>query len=152
MGVVGDLLVDRREDMVRDDPRVRQAEKITEAAKMRLMTAVDAGDVRESWRLMRIFGRAVLLQGETEDDARVRLGLLAPDDAALRKLARREDLAEPLGDGGRPGLVTMLLGKAAAWLTRIAMARRDAHWAPGRVGLPPFGPDGPGPRERIMDW
>lgn len=138
MGVVGDVLVDRRADMVRDDPRVRQAEKIAEAAKLRLLTAVDASDVRESWRLMGIFGRAVLLQGETEDDVRVRVGLLTPDEAALRRMARRDDLAEPACECRRAGPVAallttavmlltaavMLLARAAAWLATLA-ARRD---------------------------
>jgi hypothetical protein len=133
--------------MVRDDPRVRQSEKITEAAKMRLMTAVDSGNVRESWRLMAIFSRAVLLQGETEDEVRVRVGLLTSDDAVRRRMTRREDLAEPAGERRCSGLVVTLLTMVATWLTTIAArgdARRDARrefrrnprrdvaWAPRR--------------------
>jgi hypothetical protein len=126
VGVLGDVLVDRREDMVRDDPRVRQAEKIAEAAKLRLLTAVNATDVRESWRLMGIFGRAVLLQGETEDEVRVRVGLLSPDEAALRRLARRDDIADPAGERGSAGPVVLLLTMAATWLAALA-ARREAR-------------------------
>jgi hypothetical protein len=126
VGVLGDVLVDRREDMVRDDLRVRQAEKIAEAAKLRLLTAVNATDVRESWRLMAIFGRAVLLQGETEDEVRVRVGLLSPDEAALRKLARRDDLADPAGERRSAGPLVLLLTIAATWLVALA-ARREAR-------------------------
>jgi hypothetical protein len=129
--VIGDALVDRREDMVRDDPRVRQAERIAEAAKIRLMTAVDAGDARESWRLMEVFGRAMLLQRETEDDVRVRAGLLTPAQAALRRVARRADLAAPAARCRRAGPAARLLAAAGAWLavagawlTALAAGRR----------------------------
>lgn len=91
---------------------------------MRLMTAVDAGDVRESWRLMGIFGRAVLLQGETEDDARVRVGLLAPDEAVARRVARRDDLGAPAGGRRGTGPLVALLTIAAARLAALAARLR----------------------------
>lgn len=127
MGVLGDELVDRREDTVRDDPFVRQAGKITENAKHQMMMAVNAEDVRESWRLMRVFARAVILQEDTEDEVRVRIGLLRRDEAALRTVARHATLAEPLGEDRDAGPVARLLAKAAAWLARVAAARRGAR-------------------------
>ena len=125
VSVMGDELLDRRKETVRNDPFVRQAGKITENAKHQLMMAVEADDVRESWRLMRVFSRAVVLREDAEDEVRVRLGLLVQHEAARRKLIRRADLAEPLGAERAPGPVATLLTRAANWLARLAAACAD---------------------------
>ena len=145
VSVMGDELVDRRKETVRNDPFVRQAGKITENAKHQLMMAVEADDVRESWRLMRVFSRAVVLREDAEDEVRVRLGLLVQHEAARRKLIRRADLAEPLGAERAPGPLATVLTRAANWLARLATACADrGYQSVGSSSGAGAGPSGAG--------
>jgi hypothetical protein len=82
--VLGEELVDRRENTVRNDPYVQEAAKIMETARNHLLAAVVEGNVPESRRLMDVFTRATFLKEETEDRVRLRLGLLTQDEAARR--------------------------------------------------------------------
>ena len=92
--VLGEELVDRREDTVRNDPYVREAAKIMETARNHLLTAVVEGDLAESRRLMDVFTRAAILKEETEDRVRVRLGLLTQEEAERRAAARLAPLTD----------------------------------------------------------
>jgi hypothetical protein len=124
MGVLGDELVDRREDTVRTDPHVEQAAKIMESARNQLLRAVVAGDLAESQRLMGIFTNAAVLRDDTEDEVRVRLGLLTQDEVASRAVARRATITTPGVPAstvrGTPNPLLALLRRI-----RLAAARRD---------------------------
>jgi hypothetical protein len=102
--VLGEELVDRREDTVRSDPYVQEAAKIMETARNHLLAAVVAGDVAESRRLMEVFARAAFLKEETEDGLRVWLGLLTQDEVARRAAARRATMPGEALPARRRGL------------------------------------------------
>lgn len=129
MSVLGEELVDRREDTVRNDPYVQEAGKIMETARTHLLAAVVEGDIAESRRLMDVFTRAALLKDETEDGVRMRLGLLTLDEAARRAAARRAPVPDailPPRRGRR--------SRRARWQRRVPAAPRagnlvgDGHW------------------------
>jgi hypothetical protein len=102
--VLGEELVDRREDTVRNDPYVQEAAKIMETARNHLLAAIVEGDIAESRRLMDVFTRAAFLKEETEDRVRVRLGLLTQDEAARRATARRFQVPDSVLPARRRGL------------------------------------------------
>lgn len=104
MRVLGEELVDRREDTVRTDPYVVEATKIMETARNHLLAAVVEGDVAESRRLMDVFARASFLREETEDGVRVRLGLLTQEEARRRTAARLDSVREAVLPLRRRGL------------------------------------------------
>lgn len=113
VSVLGEELIDRREDTVRNNPYVEEAGKIMETARNHLLAAIVAGDIAESRRLMDVFTRAALLKDETEDRVRVRLGLLTQDQAARRAAARRAlvpDGVLPARRRGRPRLRRQAVG------------------------------------------
>jgi CBS domain-containing protein len=124
MGVLGDELVDRREDTVRADPHVQQAAKIMESARNQLLRAIVAGDLAESQRLMGIFTNAAVLRDDTEDELRVRLGLLTQDEVASRAVARRATIATPAVPA-RKVCVTPKPLLALLRRIRLAAVRRD---------------------------
>jgi hypothetical protein len=124
MEVLGDELVDRREDTVRIDPHVQQAAKIMESARNQLLRAVVAGDLVESQRLMGVFANATVLREDTEDEVRVRLGLLTQDEVAGRGGGRGGAISAPAAPARaarvRPNPLLALVRRI-----RLAAARRE---------------------------
>jgi len=90
-------LVSAPDDVVGRDPEVRQARKIADAARSRLLTCVagpeDAVDLLETQRIFDMLWGAQGLVEEAEDRVLVHCGLLTPIEAERRAAARR--LAAP---------------------------------------------------------
>ena len=81
------------DDAVRRDPEVRQARKIADAARSRLVGCVagpqDVVDVAETQRMLDKLKEAQALAEDAEDRVLVHRGLLTPAEAERRAAARR---------------------------------------------------------------
>jgi hypothetical protein len=81
------------DDAVRRDPEVRQARKIADAARSRLVDCVagpdDVVDVVEARRMLDKLTEAQALAEDAEDGVLVHRGLLTPAEAGQRAAARR---------------------------------------------------------------
>jgi hypothetical protein len=81
------------DDAVRRDPEVRQARKIADAARSRLVGCVagpqDVVDLAETQRMLDKLKEAQALAEDAEDRVLVHRGLLTPAEAERRAAARR---------------------------------------------------------------
>ena len=81
------------DDAVRRDPEVRQARKIADAARSRLVGCVagpqDIVDLAETQRMLDKLKEAQALAEDAEDGVLVHRGLLTPAEAERRAAARR---------------------------------------------------------------
>ena len=86
-------------DMIERDPEVRQARRIADAARMRLvacMTGAEDGiDPAEAQRMLDAFRGALAHAEEAEDQVLVHRGLLTSVEAARRAARRRPVTARP---------------------------------------------------------
>jgi len=87
------------DDVVRLDPEVRQARKIADAARSRLLGCVaepqEAVDLAQAQRMLDKLKEAQTLAEDAEDRVLVHRGLLTPAEAQRRAAARR-----PVGAAG----------------------------------------------------
>lgn len=114
-------LVGRQDDMVQQDPEVRQARKIADAARFRLLTFVagagEAVDLTETRRIFELLGEAQALVEDAEDRVLVHQGLLTPAEGERRAAARRP---------ARPGLLALPAPKRAQDTAGVAGPARAA--------------------------
>ena len=93
-------LVGGPEDIVGLDPEVRQARKIADAARSRLLTCIagpgEAVDLLETRRIFDLLWEAQSLVEDAEDRVLVHRGLLTPAEAERRAAARRPPVAGAL--------------------------------------------------------
>jgi hypothetical protein len=86
-------LVGSPDDVVRQDPEVRQARKIADAARSRLLTCIagpeEVVDMVQTHRIFDLLGEAQALVEDAEDRVLVHRGLLTPVEAERRAAARR---------------------------------------------------------------
>jgi hypothetical protein len=91
--------------MVRQDPEARQARKIADAARSRLLACIagpeEVVDMVQTQRIFDMLWEAQALADDAEDRVLVHRGLLTPAEAELRSAARRP--AAP-GASALPGL------------------------------------------------
>jgi hypothetical protein len=95
------------DDAVRRDPEVRQARKIADAARSRLLACVagpeEVVDLVQTQRMLDKLKEAQALAEDAEDRVLVHRGLLTPAEAEQRAAARRpagagrRDVQEPAG-------------------------------------------------------
>jgi hypothetical protein len=95
------------DDAVRRDPEVRQARKIADAARSRLLACVagsqEVVDLVQTQRMLDKLKEAQTLAEDAEDRVMVHRGLLTPAEAEQRAAARRpagsgrRDVQEPAG-------------------------------------------------------
>ena len=130
--------------MIEQDPEVRQARRIADVARTRLVASMtgsqDVIDLTEAQRMLDAFRNAVAHAEEAEDQVLVHRGLLTADEAGRRAARRRPAAAQPeraprpapdagderrarlLGIAGR--VVAGALALAAAGGLGLALARR----------------------------
>jgi hypothetical protein len=86
-------LVGGPEDVVRQDPEVRQARKIADAARSRLLACIagpeEVVDMVQAQRIFDMLWEAQALVDDAEDRVLVHRGLLTPAEAERRAAARR---------------------------------------------------------------
>jgi hypothetical protein len=86
-------LVGGPDDVVRQDPEVRQARKIADAARSRLLTCIagseEVVDMVATQRIFDMLGEAQALAEDAEDRVLAHRGLLSPAEAGRRAAARR---------------------------------------------------------------
>ena len=86
-------LVGGPDDVVRLDPEVRQARKIADAARSRLLTCIagpeEVVDMVQTQRIFDMLWEAQALVEDAEDRVLVHRGLLIPAEAERRAAARR---------------------------------------------------------------
>jgi hypothetical protein len=86
-------LVGGPDDLVRQDPEVRQARKIADAARSRLLTCIagpeEVVDMVQTQRIFDMLWEAQALAEDAEDRVLVHRGLLTPAEAERRAAARR---------------------------------------------------------------
>jgi hypothetical protein len=86
-------LVGGPEDVVRQDPEVRQARKIADAARSRLLACIagpeEVVDMVQTQRIFDMLWEAQALVEDAEDRVLVHRGLLIPAEAERRAAARR---------------------------------------------------------------
>jgi hypothetical protein len=116
-------LIGGPDDLVRQDPEVRQARKIADAARSRLLTCIagpeDVVDMVQTQRFFDMLWEAQELVEDAEDRVLVHRGLLTPAEAerraarrpaapsasALPGLQRAQDPAEVAGPARAAGIV-----------------------------------------------
>ena len=112
MLTAGDALIGDLGDAIEHDPEVRQARRIADAARKRLVVCMtgsqDAIDPREAQRMLDAFRSAVAHAEDAEDRVLLHRGLLTSVEAGQRAARRRPLSAgadEPArtGRGGRGG-------------------------------------------------
>jgi hypothetical protein len=128
--LVGQDLVDGRDDAVQRDPEVQQARKIADAARSRLLSCVagplEAVDLPETQRIFDMLREAEALVEDAEDRVLAHRGLLTPAEAARRATARR------------PAAPSASALPAGAGARRAEAGPRALRFKPGRVpALPP---------------
>jgi hypothetical protein len=137
-------LIGGPDDLVRQDAEVRQARKIADAARSRLLTCIagpeDVVDMVQTQRIFDMLWEAQALVEDAEDRVLVHWGLLTPAEAERRAAARRpaapsasalqalQRAQDPAGAAGPAGIVA-----------RCAEAgTRALQFKPGRMpALPP---------------
>ena len=86
-------LIGGPDDLVRQDPEVRQARKIADAARSRLLTCIagpeDVVDMVQTQRFFDMLWEAQELVEDAEDRVLVHRGLLTPAEAERRAACRR---------------------------------------------------------------
>jgi hypothetical protein len=86
-------LIGGPDDLVRQDPEVRQARKIADAARSRLLTCIagpeDVVDMVQTQRFFDMLWEAQELVEDAEDRVLVHRGLLTPAEAERRAAGRR---------------------------------------------------------------
>jgi hypothetical protein len=86
-------LVGGPEDVVRQDPEVRQARKIADAARSRLLACIagpeEVVDMVQAQRIFDMLWEAQALVDDAEDRVLVHRGLLTPAEAERRAAVRR---------------------------------------------------------------
>jgi hypothetical protein len=140
-------LVGDPHDVVREDPEVRQARKIADAARSRLLTCIagpeEVVDMVQTRRIFDMLGEAQALVEDAEDRVLVHRGLLTPAEAEQRTAPRRpaapsasalsalQRAQDPAGVAGS--------ARAAGIVAHCAEAgTRARQFKPGRVPtLPP---------------
>ncbi|MGD0702059.1 MAG: hypothetical protein ABSA02_19510 [Trebonia sp.] len=140
-------LVGAQDDVVQQDPEVRQARKIADAARSRLLTCVAgaeaAVDLSETQRIFELLGEAQALVEDAEDRVLVHRGLLTPAEAGRRAAARRPAppgaSAPPAPERAQDTAGVAGPAHAAGLVARCAEAgTRALKFSPGRVpALPP---------------
>jgi len=141
----GDALIYDLGDAIEHDPEVRQARRIADAARKRLVVCMtgsqDAIDPREAQRMLDAFRSAVAHAEDAEDRVLLHRGLLTAVEAGRRAARRRPVSAEAdepartgrgdgrarrTGRGGRGGVaraVAWALAFVAAGSVGVALAR-----------------------------
>jgi hypothetical protein len=140
-------LIGGPDDLVRQDPEVRQARKIADAARSRLLTCIagpeDVVDMVQTQRFFDMLWEAQELVEDAEDRVLVHRGLLTPAEAERRAAGRRpaapnlsallalQRAQDPAGAAGP--------ARAAGIVARCAEAgRRALQFKSGRMpALPP---------------
>ena len=119
------------DDAVRRDPEVRQARKIADAARSRLLACVagpqEVIDLVQTQRMLDKLKEAQALAEDAEDRVMVHRGLLTPAEAEQRAAARRptgsgrRDVQEPAGVAvsARPAGIVGRYAQARAHLVRF---------------------------------
>jgi hypothetical protein len=139
-------LVGGPDDVVYQDPEVRQARKIADAARSRLLTCVagpeEAVDLLEAQRIFDMLWEAQSLVEDAEDRVLVHRGLLTPAEADRRAAARRPAApsASALSALQRAQDTAGVAGPAhpGGIVARCADAgTRVLKYKPGRVPTPP---------------
>ena len=99
------------DDAVRRDPEVRQARKIADAARSRLLACVagpqEVVDLVQTQRMLDKLKEAQALAEDAEDRVMVHRGLLTPAEAEQRAAARRPAAAGPARDVQEPAGVAV---------------------------------------------
>jgi len=117
------------DDAVRRDPEVRQARKIADAARSRLVGCVagqqEVVDLAETQRMLDKLKEAQALAEDAEDVVLVHRGLLTPAEAERRAAARR-----PAGTAGSAR-------RGAQEPTGVAVSVRSAGLAGRLPAVPP---------------
>jgi hypothetical protein len=117
------------DDAVRRDPEVRQARKIADAARSRLVGCIagpqEAVDLAETQRMLDKLREAQALTEDAEDGVLVHRGLLTPVEAERRAAARR-----PAGAAGSAH-------RGAQEPTGVAVSARSGGLAVRLPSLPP---------------
>jgi hypothetical protein len=140
-------LIGGPDDLVRQDPEVRQARKIVDAARSRLLTCIagpeDVVDMVQTQRFFDMLWEAQELVEDAEDRVLVHRGLLTPAEAERRAVDRRpaapnlsallalQRAQDPAGPAGLP--------RTAGIVARCAQAgTRALTFKSGRMpALPP---------------
>ena len=139
-------LVDGPDDVVCQDPEVRQARKIADAARSRLLTCVagpeEAVDLLQAQRIFDLLWEAQSLVEDTEDRVLVHRGLLTPAEADRRAAARRP-AAPPASAPSALQRAQETAGVAGPAHPEGIVARcadagtRMLQYKPGRMPVPP---------------
>jgi hypothetical protein len=144
-------LVGSQDDVVQQDPEVRQARRIADAARSRLLTLVAGAeepvDLTETQRIFELLGEAQALVEDAEDRVLEHRGLLTPAEAERRAAARRQHqhphppgaLALPAPQRAQETAGVAGPARAAGMAARCAEAgTRALRFKPGRGPvLPP---------------
>jgi hypothetical protein len=123
------------DDAVRRDPEVRQARKIADAARSRLLACVagpqEVVDLVQTQRMLDKLREAQTLAEDAEDRVMVHRGLLTPAEAEQRAAARRpagpgrSDVQEPAGVAvsARPAGIVGRYAEGGARIARFTVGR-----------------------------
>jgi hypothetical protein len=126
------------DDAVRRDPEARQARKIADAARSRLLACVagpqEVVDLVQTQRMLDKLKEAQTLAEDAEDRVMVHRGLLTPAEAEQRAAARRptgsgrRDVQEPAGVAvsARPAGIVGRYAEAGARVVRFSAGRLPA--------------------------
>jgi hypothetical protein len=102
----GDALICDLGDAIEHDPEVRQARRIADAARKRLVVCMtgsqDAIDPREAQRMLDAFRSAVAHAEDAEDRVLLHRGLLTSVEAG-RRAARRRPVSDGADEPARTG-------------------------------------------------
>ena len=136
------------DDAVRRDPEVRQARKIADAARSRLLACVagpqEVVDLVQTQRMLDKLKEAQTLAEDAEDRVMVHRGLLTPAEAEQRAVARRpagpgrRDVQEPAGVAvsARPaGMAGRYAQAGARVVSRLPMVSPETRRMAGSVLL-----------------
>ena len=139
----GDALFSDLGDVIEDDPEVRLARRIADAARARLVACMadsqDVIDLAEAQRMLDAFRNAQAHAEEAQDQVLVHRGLLTSVEAGRRAAGRRPVSAgadEPArtgrGGGGagrvRRGVIARVAGWAVALVAAGAVGVALARW------------------------
>jgi hypothetical protein len=133
------------DDAVRRDPEVRQARKIADAARSRLLACVagpqEVVDLVQTQRMLDKLKEAQTLAEDAEDRVMVHRGLLTPAEAEQRAAARRptgsgrRDVQEPAGVAvsSRPAGIVGRYAEAGVRVVRFNAGRLPVSPATRRM-------------------
>ncbi len=137
----GDALISDLGDAIEHDPEVRQARRIADAARTRLVACMtgsqDVIDLAEAQRMLDAFRNAVAHAEEAEDQVLVHRGLLTSAEADQRAARRRPVTsagpapARPPGGPGRRGRAA----RPARGASGASSRARSRSWRPAVVGV-----------------